>query len=115
MAGEYRWDLVEDIAPGENGYRSQQTSLVVDKLFIGESAFVPCVGAEIGFRNSRISDLDGPGLVYGRRVGARYYITESVSIDGSLSWLLSNKDVFIVDFEADDQYLYPSVGINAVF
>lgn len=115
VGGEFQWALLEDIAPGEDDYRSQQASLVVEKLFPGESKLVPYVGLEVGFRNSKFEDLDESGLIYGGRVGARYFLTESVSIDGSLSWLLADKEVFIVDFEADDQYLYPSVGINAVF
>ncbi len=84
-------------------------------LFAGDSKLVPYAGVEIGFRNSKFNELDESGLVLGARVGARYFVTESVSIDGSLRILLSGKDVFIVDFEADDQYIYPGVGINAVF
>ncbi len=121
VGGEFQWTLIEDIAPGENDYRSQQASLVLEKLFIGDSELVPYVGVEIGFRNTKFSDdtmlndLDDSGLVIGGRVGARYFLTETVSIDGSFVWLSANKDVFIVDFETDDQYLYPSFGINAVF
>ncbi len=115
VGGEFQWAVIEDISPGEKDYRSQQVSLFVEKLFIGESDLVPYAGLEIGFRNSRFEDLDESGLVYGGRVGARYFLTESVSIDGSLSWLLAGKEVFIVDFEAEDQYLYPRLGIKAVF
>lgn len=115
VSGEYQWALIEDIAPGEKDYRSQQGSLVAEKLFIGDSSLVPYAGLEIGFRNSRFTDNDESGLIYGLRAGARYFLTDSVSVDGSLSWLFSDKEVFIVDFEAEDQYLYPSVGINAIF
>lgn len=115
VGGELQWALLEDISSKGGDYRSQQASLVVEKLFIGESELVPYVGFEIGFRNSKFEDLDESGLVYGGQVGARYFLTESVSIDGSLSWLLADKEIFIVDFEAEDQYLYPSFGINAVF
>lgn len=115
VGGEFLWVLVEDIAPGEKDYRSQQYSLVVEKLFLGDDGLVPYVGGEIGFRNSKFDDLDESGLIYGGRVGARYFISDSVSIDGSLIWLLGDKEVFIVDFEGDDQYLYPSIGITAIF
>jgi len=115
LGGELLWSLVEDIAPGEKDYRSQQASLVVEKLFIGDGAFVPYIGAEIGFRNSKFKGLDESGLVFGGRFGARYFLTESVSIDGSISLLSADKKVFIVDFEAEDQYVYPSFGIKAVF
>lgn len=121
VGGEFQWTLIEDIAPSENDYRSQQASLVVEKLFIGDSELVPYVGVEIGFRNTKfnddtkLNDLDDSGLVIGGRVGAQYFLTESVSIDGSLTWLLADDEIFIVDFETDDQYLYPSFGINAVF
>lgn len=115
IGGEYQWSLIEDIAPGEKDYRSQQASLVAEWLFPGDSAWVPYVGGEVGFRNSRFEDLDESGLVYGGRLGARYYLTESVAIDGSVSLLLSDKKVFIVDFEAEDQYIYPRIGIKALF
>lgn len=115
VGGEFQWALVEDIAPGGNDYRAQQASLVAEMLFIGDSELVPYVGIEIGFRNSKFNELDESGLVFGGRVGARYFMTESVSINGSLNVLLADKEVFIVDFEAEDQYVYPSFGINAVF
>ncbi len=115
VGGEFQWSLLEDIAPGENDYRSQQASLFAEMLFSGDSELVPYVGVEIGVRNSKFNDLDESGLLVGGRVGVRYFITESVSIDGSLIWLVADKEVFIVDFEADDQYLYPSIGIKAVF
>lgn len=113
LGGEFQWALIEDIAPRD--YRSQQYSVVAEKLFIRDAALLPYVGVEVGFRNSKFSDLDESGLIFGGRLGARYFLTESVSIDGLLQILLSDKDVFIVDFEADDQYLYPSIGINAAF
>jgi len=115
VGGEFQWALLEDISSKGGDYRSQQASLFAEKLFIGDSELVPYVGLEIGFRNSKFEDLDESGLLVGGRVGARYFLTESVSIDGSLSWLLADKEVFIVDFEAEDQYVYPSFGIKAVF
>ncbi len=115
VGGEFQWAVIEDIAPGDNDYRAQQASLFAEMLFTGESDLVPYVGAEIGFRNAKFNDIGESGLVYGVRVGARYFLTESVSIDGSLGWLLADKEVFIVDFEAEDQYLFPSIGIKAVF
>ncbi len=115
VGGEFQWALLEDISSKGGDYRSQQASMVAVMLFIGDSELVPYAGLELGFRNSKFEDLDESGLIAGGRVGARYFLTESVSIDGSLSWLLADKEVFIVDFEAEDQYLYPSIGINAVF
>ena len=121
VGGEFQWTLIEDIAPGENDYRSQQFSLVAKKLFIGDSELVPYVGVEIGFRNTKYSDntglndLDDSGLLIGGRVGAQYFLTESVSIDGSIVWLLANDEIFIVDFETDDQYIYPSFVITSIF
>jgi hypothetical protein len=115
IGGEYRWSLIEDIAPGEDDYRAQQASFVAEWLFTDESALVPYIGGEIGFRNIKFEDLDESGLVYGGRLGLMYFLTESVAIDGSVSLLQSDKEVFIVDFEAEDQYLYPSFGLKALF
>lgn len=115
IGGEYRWILIEDIAPGENDYRAQQASFVVERLFLGDSALVPYVGGEIGFRNSRFEDLDESGLVYGGRLGARYFLTESVAVDVSVNMLFSDKKVFIVDFDGEDQYIYPGIGLQAIF
>lgn len=115
VGGEFQWALLEDISSKGGDYRSQQASVVAVMLFIGDSELVPYAGLEIGFRNSKFEDLDESSLIVGGRVGAHYFLTESVSIDGSLSWLLADKEVFIVDFEAEDQYIYPSIGVNAVF
>lgn len=115
VGGEYLWAVMEDIAPGESDYRSQQASLVVEWLFIGKSKLAPYAGVEVGFRRSKFNEFDESGLVYGGRVGVRYFLTESVSINGSISMLQSGKDVFIVDFEAEDQYIFPSFGISAEF
>ena len=121
LGGEIQWSLVEDIAPGDNDYRSQQYSLFVEKLFIGDGNLVPYVGAEMGFLNtkyndsSEVNEVDDSALVYGARGGVKFFLTESVSIDGSLVWLMSSDEIFIVDAEMDDQYLYPSIGINAIF
>lgn len=115
LGAEYQWSLIEDIAPGEQDYRSQQGSLVAEWLFTGQSDWVPYVGGIVGFRNTKFEDLDESSLVYGGRLGLRYFISESVSIDTSVNMLLSDKNVFIVDFEAEDQYVYPLVGLKAVF
>ena len=113
FGGEYLWKLTEDIAPGD--YRSQQGSVVVEKLFLGDGALVPYIGAEAGFRNSDFGDFNESGLVLGARGGARYFLSDSVSIDASLVFLSAAKDVFIVDYKAESQYIYPSFGLKAVF
>jgi hypothetical protein len=115
LGAEYQWSLIEDIAPGEDDYRSQQGSFVAEWLFTGQSDWVPYVGGIVGFRNTKFEDLDESGMVYGGRLGLRYFISESVSVDTSVNMLMSGKKVFIVDFEADDQYVYPAVGLKAVF
>jgi hypothetical protein len=115
LGGEYQWSVIEDIAPNENDYRAQQANLFAERLFIGKSDLVPYIGAEIGFRNSKFTDLDESGLIFGGRIGARYFLTESVSIDTSIRLLVADKKVFIVDFDAEDQYIYPSIGLKAVF
>ena len=115
LGAEYQWSLIEDIAPGEQDYRAQQGTVVIEWLFPGESAFVPYAGGLAGFRNSKFEDLDESGLVYGGRLGLRYFLTESVSIDASVNLLFSDKKVFIVDFDAEDQYIYPIVGLKAAF
>ena len=115
IGGEYRWILIEDIAPGEDDYRAQQASFVIERLFTGDSALVPYVGGEVGGRNTKFEDLDESGLVYGGRLGARYFLTDSVAVDISVNMLFSDKKVFIVDFEAEDQYVYPSFGLKAIF
>jgi len=115
LGGELQWSVMEDIAPGEKDYRSQQASFVAEWMFAGGGSLLPYVGAELGFRNSKFADLDESGLVYGGRIGARYFLADSVAIDASLNLLAAGKKVFIVDFEAEDRYVYPSLGIEAVF
>lgn len=113
LGGQFQWSLLEDIAPGD--YRSQQINFVTDWLFPDDSALVPYIGAQIGFRASKFGNQEESGLVFGGRVGARYFLNDSVSINASLSMLNSSEEVFFADFEAEDQYFFPSIGISAVF
>ena len=114
LGGEFQWSLIEDIAPGEQDYRSQQVLLSADWLFSGGN-LVPYVGLLGGYRNSKYEDLDEAGMVYGGRIGLRYFLNDSVSVNAAIGMLFGDKEVFIVDFEADDRYVYPSIGLSAVF
>ena len=112
---ELQWSLSEDIAPGGKDYRAQQYSFVAEWQFPGEGDLLPYAGAIAGYRNMKFAALDESSLVYGGRLGLRYYLTEAVAVDASLNMLYSNRKVFIVDFETEDSYYYPIIGIRALF
>lgn len=110
-----QWALVEDIAPGEDDYRAQQAGVELQYLFPGDGPLLPYVGVEAGVRNVKFDNVRESGPVLGASAGTRYLLNRSIAIDVSLRFLTSSKEVFIVDFEAEKQYLVPAVGIKAIF
>lgn len=111
----FQWSLIEDIAPGEGDYRAQQAGVELHYLFADDDPLVPYVGIEAGMRNVDFGDVDESGLVLGASAGTRYFLNRAVAIDVSLRILTSSKDLFVVDFEAERQYVVPAIGIRAVF
>ena len=115
LGASFEWALSEDIAPGEDDYRAQQAGVELQYLFPGDGPWMPYVGLEAGFRNLKFEDDDDSGLVLGANAGVRYLLTQSVAVDFNLRWLTASKDLFIVDFDAEKQYVVPVVGIKAIF
>lgn len=115
LAATYQWVLLEDIAPGENDYRAQQVGAELQYLFRGHEPVLPYVGVETGLRNVRFDEVDESGLVVGAIAGSRYLVNDSVAIDVSLRFLTSSDELFIVDFEAERQYVVPAIGIKVIF
>lgn len=111
----FQWSLIEDIAPGEDDYRAQQAGIEWQYLFSDREPLVPYIGVEAGLRQVDFGDVDESGLVLGATAGTRYLLDRGVAIDVSLRLLTSSKDLFIVDFEAERQYIVPAIGIRAIF
>ncbi|MFT5219932.1 MAG: hypothetical protein ACI9LO_002425 [Planctomycetota bacterium] len=112
---DYQWVVSEDIAANNSDYRAQQGSFGTEYLFSNGGAAVPYIGVNVGWRNTKFGSVRESGLVIGPKAGFRYFLNDSVSIDSSVSLNFSNEDVFIVDFESTDSYIFPGVGISASF
>lgn len=112
---DYQWVVTEDIAASNGDYRAQQGSFGTEYLFSNGGAAVPYVGINVGWRNTKFGSVRESGLVIGPKAGFRYFLNDSVSIDSSVSLNFSNEDVFLVDFESTDSYIFPGVGISASF
>jgi len=115
FGASFEWSLIEDIAPGEDDYRAQQAGVELQYLFPGDGPWLPYVGLEAGLRNVKFDNDDDSGLVLGASAGVRYLLTRSVAVDFNLRWLTASKELFIVDFDAEKQYVVPVVGIRAMF
>jgi hypothetical protein len=113
---DYQWQLSEDIALSGD-FRSQQITAKTELLFVGENKLAPFIGTEVGFRNTKFGNIfkQESGLVVGLSLGAKYFLEESVSINASIKYLVASEEVFAVDYEAQDNYVYTSFGVSAVF
>ena len=114
IRGSFIYTTVEDIAPGENDYRAREADIAVEYHFDLGNAFVPYVGAELGWRRSKwASDVES-GEIYGGRAGLKYFISNNIAIDLAFSYKASSNDVFISDYEMRNDYPSFSFGLRAM-
>jgi len=105
-------NVIEDIAPDENDYKSQAINISYEKQFNLSDKWSPYVGASIGYRQTQFNDSTESAPIYGPYAGVHYFLTDTVALDISLDYQISNKKVFLVDFETKDTYLYLGIGFR---
>jgi opacity protein-like surface antigen len=114
IRASFIYTTVEDIAPGENDYRAREADIAGEYHFDLGNAFVPYVGAELGWRRSKwASDVES-GVIYGGRAGLKYFISDNIAIDFAFSYKASGNDVFISDYEMENAYPSFSFGLRAM-
>lgn len=104
--------LLEDVIPPGDDYRTRALSLGADYHFRTDNTVVPYVGVDLGWRRTQGSSTDESGLVYGPRVGAKFFVTESAAIDLHVAYEISTDEVFIDDFQLDDTDLTTAIGLR---
>jgi hypothetical protein len=114
VRASFIYTTVEDIAPGENDYRAREVDIGSEWHFDLGTALVPYVGADLGWRRSKwASDVES-GVVYGARTGLKYFVSDTVAIDFTLSYKRSGNEVFISDYEMRDDYPSFAFGLRAM-
>jgi hypothetical protein len=115
IRASFVYTTVEDIAPVNNDYRARELDIAGEYHFDLGTAFVPYVGAELGWRRSKwASDVES-GAVFGARAGLKYFISDNVAIDLALCYQLSGNDVFVSDYELRNDYPSFRFGLRAMF
>ncbi len=108
-------DVQEDIAPGGADYRATDYNLGVEYNFDFGGSIIPYVGADLGWRRSKFGSIRDDGVIYGPRVGVKYFLADNVAIDTSLSYRFSGADVYISDFEFESHKILFGVGLRIMF
>lgn len=113
----YRSILVEEVAfaVGEYDYSAWQGSLITEYYFNINSMALPYLGIEVGWRRTKFGSVRESGLFIGSKVGIKFFLNDSVSIDSSISYKFSPDDVFVVDFKTTDGNFYPGIALHANF
>jgi len=106
---------MKGIARGDSDYRIQQGNFFSQYYFPGGVSTAAYLGVEAGWRRTKYGSVRESGLVIGSSLGIKYFFNNSVSIDSSISYQISNDDVFIVNHGATDSYIYPGIGLKASF
>lgn len=111
----YQSIVVEDLSLRGSNSGTQQGDFITRYYFSGEGATTTYLGIEAGWRRTDFGSVRESGLVFGSRLGIRYFFNNAVSIDTSISYKFSTGDVFIVDSDRTDNYFYPGIGLKALF
>jgi len=110
-----RFDPMVDIALGEIDYGSRQGGLNTDYYLSDNGAAAPYLGIEVGWRRTKFGSVRESGLFIGSKAGIKFFLSNSISIDTSVSYKISTGEIFIKNFEATDSYFYPRIGLKALF
>ena len=87
----------------------------VEYHFDMASMTVPYIGARVAYAKYELGTWDENAVVYGPRVGIKYFIADNVAVDIALTYLLASEDIFINDGVYEDNDLSVSFGIRAMF
>jgi outer membrane protein W len=107
--------VLEDVAGEDSDYRMQEVGLAAEYHLASRGAFVPYVGAGVGWRSSHFGELEESALVYGPRAGLKIFLADNVALDFEVTHQLSSADVFINDFKAEDTDLTSVIGLRVLF
>jgi opacity protein-like surface antigen len=107
--------VLEDVAGEDSDYRTSEVGLAGEYHFELGGKLVPYLGLGLGWRRSQFADLDESALVYGPRMGLKYFVADNVALDLEITYKFGSADVFINDFKAEDTDLSSAVGFRVLF
>jgi opacity protein-like surface antigen len=107
--------VLEDVAGEDSDYRTSEAGLAGEYHFELGGKLVPYLGLGLGWRRSQFADLDESALVYGPRMGLKYFVADNVALDLEITYKFGSADVFINDFKAEDTDLSSAVGFRVLF
>lgn len=115
LRGTLQHDVQEDIAPGESDYRATEYNLVGEYHFDFGWSAIPYVGADLGWRRSKFGSIREDGIIYGPRIGIKYFLGDNIAIDTALSYKFAGSDVFVSDFKHEDKKISFGFGLRIMF
>ncbi|CAN5121539.1 hypothetical protein BH24PSE2_BH24PSE2_15470 [soil metagenome] len=107
--------VLEDVAGEDTDYRTSEAAIVGEHHFDLGGKLVPYAGVGLGWRRTQFADLDESALVYGPRLGLKYFVADNVALDLEITYKFGAADVFINDFQAEDTDLSSAVGFRVMF
>ena len=111
----FRIVSVYDFRSGSYDYRLQQGDWITEFRLNDSATTSPYLGVEVGWRRTQFGSVKESGIILGSRAGVRFFFNDSVSIDTSIGFKFSTDEVFFVDDQATDQYIYPGIVLKAWF
>jgi opacity protein-like surface antigen len=115
IKGVLAYHLLEDVAGADSDYRMKGFDLAAEYHLDFGSAFVPYLGAGIGWVSSEFGKTKESGLVYGPRAGLKYFLADNVALGLDVVYRLGSADVFVNDFQAEDTDLTYVIGVRVLF
>lgn len=107
--------ILEDVAGEDADYRTSELGLAAEYHFGRRSRLIPYFGAGLGWRKTHFGKLEESALVYGPRLGVKYFLADNVALDFEVTYKLGAADVFINDFVAEDADLSSAIGLRVLF
>jgi opacity protein-like surface antigen len=94
--GQWRTMFIFDYYDSsDNDQNVEQGYLALDYfVFENESKFKPYIGVNIGYANYESTYVDDSGFLYGGQAGILFGVTETIDMDISYRYSLSDADAF---------------------
>lgn len=115
LRGTLGYTVLEDVAGEDSDYRMREIDVAAEYHFELGNAFVPYVGAGLGWARSEFHDRAESAVVYGPRAGLKLFLADNVALDFEIVYRLGSADVFINDFEREDSDLSTAIGFRVFF
>lgn len=114
IRGVLGYAVLEDVAGEDSDYRMREVDAAAEYHF-ALGAFVPYLGAGVGWARSEFGGEAESAFVYGPRGGLKYFLAPNVALDFEVVYKLGSADVFVNDFAREDTDLSMAIGLRVFF